>query len=70
MSVSRSRLELIRWVLISLTFAVVVASWVWDIRDGWAVLWVGLFILMGFPAAMLSLHLHPPKFFKHLERRR
>ena len=69
MSVSRQRLEIIRWTLGLLSMAIIVCSWVWEIRGGWAVLWMGLFILTGFPAAMLTLHLHPPKFFKYLERR-
>ena len=69
MSVSRKKLEITRWALIALTFGLALVSWVYDPRGNAALLLFFLFVLTVIPAATLSLHLHPPKFLKNLERR-
>jgi hypothetical protein len=53
----------------AICLALVIATWVWGIRDGWAVLWFGLFMIAGFVAVALTFHLHRPKLPKFLERR-
>jgi hypothetical protein len=68
-SVVRKKLVITRWALIALTFGLVTANWVYDPKGNAALLWFFLIALTMIPAAMLSLHLHPPKFLKHLERR-
>ena len=70
MSISKAKLEVIRWSLAAIAFGCVVLTWYVEVRGGWGVLLGAVFIIAGFPAAMLTLHLHPPKFFKYLERRR
>ena len=65
---SRCQLELIRWSLALTAFAAIVGGWVFEPKGGWALLLFFFVVLTGIPAAMLSLHLHPPKFFRHLER--
>ena len=50
-----------------LSFAAVVGMWR-EPSGGWALLLFFAFLVTGIPAAMLSLHLHPPRFFKFLER--
>ena len=65
----RRRLELIRWALILLMIAAVVGMWA-EPKGGWALLLFFAFTVTGIPAAMLSLHLHPPKWFTELEERR
>ena len=69
MSISRKKLQMARWTLIALTFGMVLVNWIYDPRGNAALLLFLLIALTMIPAAMLSLHLHPPKFFKHLERR-
>ena len=64
---TRHRLELVRWTLAVLSFAAVVGMWR-EPSGGWALLLFFAFLVTGIPAAMLSLHLHPPRFFKFLER--
>ena len=59
---STHSLKLVRWLLIVLSFAAIAASWVLEPKGGWAVLLFFLVIITGVPAAMLSLHLYPPKF--------
>ncbi len=63
---SKFKLELIRWASAAACFA---CWWAMtQIKTDWAVLlFFGGFIL-GLPGAMLTLHLHPPKWFKYLER--
>jgi hypothetical protein len=57
-------------MLAGLSFLPILAAWTWKIEGGWAVLCIGFFIVTGFPAAMLTLHLgHPRWLFKRLERR-
>ena len=51
-----------------MAIALVVANWVLKPTGGWGVLWFFSLLLVGIPGVMLSLHLHPPRFFKHLER--
>ena len=65
---TRFRLELISWTLFFLSMAVMVAIWALEPTGGWALLLFFSFIVTGVPGAMLSLHLHPPKFFRNLER--
>jgi len=65
---TRRRLEFIRWTLAGLSFLIAVAGVQLGAKGGWAVLWLFGFIATAFPASMLSLHLHPPKIFKFLER--
>jgi hypothetical protein len=66
MGMSKVHLEIIRWT----SAAACAACW-WAmtrIEADWAVLlFFGGFIL-GLPGAILTLHLHPPKWFKYLER--
>ena len=69
MSVSRKKLKIARWALIALTIGLVLVNWVFEPKGDAALLWFFLIALTMIPAAMLSLHLHPPKLFKHLERR-
>jgi hypothetical protein len=70
--VTRRRLELIRWACAGVCLAIVVARlWypslpLWT--GGFGVLLFFAFVVVGFPAAMLTLHLHPPKWFRYLER--
>jgi len=40
----------------------------WRPEGGWAVLAFFGFVIFGFPAAMLTLHLHPPKWLERLDR--
>jgi len=37
-------------------------------KGGWGVLFLFGGFLLGLPGAMLTLHLHPPKWFSHFER--
>ena len=60
---SDRRLELIRWTSAFACLGIVVAQmWNPELREGGlgAMLFFG-FLLFGFPAAMITLHLHPPK---------
>jgi hypothetical protein len=59
-------LTLLRWSLIACSFACLVGIWTSQQHAGVFFVLCGL---TGIPAAMLSLHLHPPRFFKGLERR-
>ena len=70
MTWSRRKLEVARWVSAALAIgSVLVTLEMPQLRSGWpgGLLFV-FFILTGFPAAMLTLHLHPPKWLKYLER--
>jgi len=68
-TISRRKLEIVRWVLAALVVALFVVNWVYEPQGGTALALFFALMLFGFPAAMLSLLLHPPKFFKHSERR-
>jgi len=61
--VSRRKLELIRWALAAGAFAcpLVLLLRPGYSEGGWGALLFFLFVILGIPAAMLSLHLHPPK---------
>jgi di/tricarboxylate transporter len=68
---SKRQLEAVRWA----SFALCVFCWVvipqWQpayAKGGWGVLLFFGGFLLGLPGAMLTLHLHPPKWFRHLER--
>ena len=61
---TRLQLEGIRWTLAGLSFACIVAGWVLKPQGGTALTLFFLLLLFGIPAAMLTLHLHPPKFLK------
>jgi hypothetical protein len=50
------RLQVIRWTSAALCVLLVVASWIWDIRGGWGVLWFFALLIIGAPAALISLH--------------
>ena len=70
MKFSRRKLEIIRWTSAALAVGAF-ASLQMDYENrfvGPALVFLGA--LIGLPAAMLTLHLHPPKLFKYLERRR
>jgi hypothetical protein len=62
---SRLKLEIALWVLGFLSLGSLALAW--DSHPGFSLFF---FLLTGIPAAMLTLHLHPPKFFKYLERHR
>ena len=48
---------------------VVLPEWQPDYaKGGWGVLLLFGGFILGLPAAMLTLHLHPPKWFRYLER--
>jgi hypothetical protein len=64
---SRLRLEGIRWTLAVLSLACVVAAWVFDPRGAAGVALFFAFLVFGVPTAMLTLHLHRPKFLKDLD---
>ncbi|MEO7654459.1 MAG: hypothetical protein ABIS23_02105 [Sphingomicrobium sp.] len=57
MKLSRNRLQLIRWTSAALSFAILVSSLLWDISEGWAVLLFFGFLVIGAPAALITLHL-------------
>jgi hypothetical protein len=68
---SRRQLELIRWTsaaLCLLCWVVVPWSQPAYAKGGWGVLFLFGGFLLGLPGAMLTLHLHPPKWFSHFER--
>jgi hypothetical protein len=56
-TLSRNQLQLIRWTSGGLAAAIIVSSWLLDIRGGWAVLWFFGFLLVGAPGALITLHL-------------
>jgi hypothetical protein len=60
-SLSRHQLQLIRWTSATLCGAIVVSSWFLDIHGGWAALWFFSFLLVGAPAALITLHLMDTK---------
>lgn len=66
---NRRTLEVLRWSLTLLAVAAVVGIWVQP-HGSWAGLMFLALVLAGFPAAMLSMHLQPPKWFRALEDRR
>ncbi|MCH8615381.1 hypothetical protein LZ016_04600 [Sphingomonas sp. SM33] len=45
-----------------------IANLVFEPKGGWALSLFAFMTLTLLPASMLSLHLHPPKFFRFLER--
>jgi len=71
--VSTRRLELIGWLCTGVCLAIVaghlwfpsLALW----KGGWGVLLFFVFMIVGFPAAMISLHLHGPKWFGSRKRK-
>jgi len=67
---SRGRLELIRWVSAAVAAAIFPVPIIlgWRPEGGWGVLAFFGFILFGAPVAMLTLHLHPPKWLGDWER--
>jgi hypothetical protein len=65
---SRLRLEAIRWTFAVLSLGCIVAGWVFEPRRGVALALFFLFLVLGGLAAMLTLHLHPPKWLSYLER--
>ncbi|PKB13459.1 hypothetical protein B0I00_3260 [Novosphingobium kunmingense] len=60
---SRRRLEMIRWATTAGALACVLVGLLRPgyREGGWGVLLFFAFTILGLPAAMLSLHLHPPK---------
>ena len=65
---SKLQLEAIRWTFAALSASCIVAAWVFEPRGGMALALFFLFLVFGAPAAMLTLHLHPPKWLRYLER--
>ena len=64
---TRRRLELIRYALIALSFAAIVGMWT-EPEGVSPLLLFFAFTVTAIPAAMVSLHLHQPKFLKSLDR--
>jgi hypothetical protein len=62
------KLEVIRWV----TFAVCIACWGFGLyfyaSGGFGILLFFGGLVLGIPSAMLSLHLHPPKWLRLREQ--
>ena len=67
-SVSKRRLEIIRWTSAALCFACWGAAVQLQPKGGMGMLLLFGGFLLGLPGAMLTLHLHPPKWFRNLER--
>lgn len=67
-NMSRLQLEGIRWTLAGISLACIVAGWVLKPQGGVALGLFFVFLLFGVPAAMLTLHLRPPKFLKDPDR--
>ena len=62
------RLEAIRWISAAAFFACWGAALYFQPKGDLGVLLFFGGFLLGLPGAMLTLHLHPPKWFKYLER--
>jgi hypothetical protein len=60
-SLSRSQLQLIRWSSAAATGGIIIASWIWNPHGGWAVLCFFGFLIVGAPAALITLYLMNPK---------
>ena len=61
---SRNQLQLIRWISAVLCAAMLVSSWFWQIRGGWAVLWFFGFALVSAPAALITLRIYGERWSK------
>ena len=68
MTLSRTRLQVIRWTCAAISFAIFILVWSWNPRGGWAVLCLFGLIVTGAPAAIISLQLNGAKWFG-LERK-
>jgi hypothetical protein len=68
-SLSRRKLEVIRWTSAVLCLAAAIALIELQPKGRFAAGWIFVLFLIGLPGAMLTLHLNPPKWFKYLERR-
>ena len=62
------QLEAIRWTSAAACFATWGALVPFQPKGGLGLLLFFCGFLLGLPGAMLTLHLHPPKWFKYLER--
>ena len=67
---TRRHLVIVQWSLVALTLGVFILDGLVEPKGGLA---LALFFVFGaaiISAAMLSMHLHPPKWFTQLEERR
>ena len=57
MSLSRGQLQLVRWTSAALSMAIVLSALIWKPDGGLAVLAFFGFMIIGAPAALITLHL-------------